>query len=120
MVEAAACPHRRVPERGGNPGLAMRSRQQASDYRCGIAMSARSDGESPSPEIEVPGTASGSDGTSCHPAFASLRSMTIARLRYLSLILESALSQGWSKPSSEERRVGKDGVSTCRSRWSPY
>src|SRR3546814_20816151 len=21
---------------------------------------------------------------------------------------------------SEERRVGKDGVSTCRSRWSPY
>src|SRR3546814_1469012 len=46
MVEAAACPHRRVPERGGNPGLAMRSRQQASDYRCGVAMSARSDGRS--------------------------------------------------------------------------
>src|SRR3546814_12916879 len=23
-------------------------------------------------------------------------------------------------PSSEERRVGKEGVSTCRSRWSPY
>src|SRR3546814_19360967 len=22
--------------------------------------------------------------------------------------------------SSEERRVGKEGVSTCRSRWSPY
>src|SRR3546814_15753183 len=22
--------------------------------------------------------------------------------------------------SSEERRVGQDGVSTCRSRWSPY
>src|SRR3546814_4352951 len=22
-------------------------------------------------------------------------------------------------PSSEERRVGKEGVSTCRSRWSP-
>src|SRR3546814_17270122 len=26
-----------------------------------------------------------------------------------------------NKPSrSEERRVGKEGVSTCRSRWSPY
>src|SRR3546814_5995613 len=23
-------------------------------------------------------------------------------------------------PSSEERRVGKEGVSKCRSRWSPY
>src|SRR3546814_17288692 len=34
---------------------------------------------------------------------------------------------GWSLPEdrhvrgrSEERRVGKEGVSTCRSRWSPY
>src|SRR3546814_15022569 len=25
-----------------------------------------------------------------------------------------------SDPRSEERRVGKEGVSTCRSRWSPY
>src|SRR3546814_16469581 len=25
---------------------------------------------------------------------------------------------GWQR--SEERRVGKEGVSTCRSRWSPY
>src|SRR3546814_15988618 len=24
------------------------------------------------------------------------------------------------KDRSEERRVGKEGVSTCRSRWSPY
>src|SRR3546814_1867420 len=24
------------------------------------------------------------------------------------------------QPRSEERRVGKEGVSTCRSRWSPY
>ena len=24
------------------------------------------------------------------------------------------------KPRSEERRVGKECVSTCRSRWSPY
>src|SRR3546814_2597867 len=27
---------------------------------------------------------------------------------------------GSSVKRSEERRVGKEGVSTCRSRWSPY
>src|SRR3546814_15023819 len=26
----------------------------------------------------------------------------------------------WMSGRSEERRVGKDGVSTCRSRWWPY
>src|SRR3546814_17806214 len=26
----------------------------------------------------------------------------------------------WSSQRSEERRVGKECVSTCRSRWSPY
>src|SRR3546814_8443348 len=26
----------------------------------------------------------------------------------------------WNAPRSEERRVGKECVSTCRSRWSPY
>src|SRR3546814_11691119 len=28
--------------------------------------------------------------------------------------------QGGEDLRSEERRVGKEGVSTCRSRWSPY
>src|SRR3546814_13947242 len=27
---------------------------------------------------------------------------------------------GWGLMSSEERRVGQEGVSTCRYRWSPY
>src|SRR3546814_18929348 len=27
---------------------------------------------------------------------------------------------GWKLSRSEERRVGKECVSTCRSRWSPY
>src|SRR3546814_4734894 len=27
---------------------------------------------------------------------------------------------GQAEPRSEERRVGKECVSTCRSRWSPY
>src|SRR3546814_7080940 len=30
------------------------------------------------------------------------------------------LAQGERKGRSEERRVGKECVSTCRSRWSPY
>src|SRR3546814_9886551 len=40
---------------------------------------------------------------------------------------DDRLSQGLSaplrlvpQPRSEERRVGKEGVSTCRSLWSPY
>src|SRR3546814_15375742 len=32
----------------------------------------------------------------------------------------SAASNPPSRASSEERRVGKECVSTCRSRWSPY
>src|SRR3546814_11927839 len=31
-----------------------------------------------------------------------------------------ALLIWWRNPRSEERRVGKECVSTCRSRWSPY
>src|SRR3546814_13129585 len=37
---------------------------------------------------------------------------------------EAAGAHGWSfdavRPRSEERRVGKECVRTCRSRWSPY
>src|SRR3546814_20311423 len=33
---------------------------------------------------------------------------------------QSGSKQAGSKPRSEERRVGKECVSTCRSRWSPY
>src|SRR3546814_2579693 len=34
----------------------------------------------------------------------------------------SFFTWGWQQPKarSEERRVGKECVSTCRSRWSPY
>src|SRR3546814_8653920 len=41
------------------------------------------------------------------PTRAAMRSSTAA-----------AASQPWKR--SEERRVGKECVSTCRSRWSPY
>src|SRR3546814_17759291 len=45
---------------------------------------------------------------------------------YLQSVLESELGDGVSFADprtygrSEERRVGKECVSTCRSRWSPY
>src|SRR3546814_8373062 len=32
----------------------------------------------------------------------------------------SSASRGLHRSRSEERRVGKECVSTCRSRWSPY
>src|SRR3546814_5981442 len=36
------------------------------------------------------------------------------------MIMASAIIQRTSKVRSEERRVGKECVSTCRSRWWPY
>src|SRR3546814_12079734 len=42
--------------------------------------------------------------------------------RYLPALLkgEALIAVGMTEPRSEERRVGKECVSTCRSRWSPY
>src|SRR3546814_7652659 len=34
--------------------------------------------------------------------------------------MEAVRKQGKQPPRSEERRVGKECVRTCRSRWSPY
>src|SRR3546814_13407450 len=34
--------------------------------------------------------------------------------------LREKVARGAFAPRSEERRVGKEWVSTCRSRWSPY
>src|SRR3546814_17109064 len=36
------------------------------------------------------------------------------------LAYQAAAMEGWSSASAEERRVGKECVSTCSSRWSPY
>src|SRR3546814_12205092 len=32
---------------------------------------------------------------------------------------QALIKRPWANPRSEERRVGKECVSTCRSRWSP-
>src|SRR3546814_13984374 len=50
---------------------------------------------------------------------ALLQSRTAITTNYIAL--NKALGGGWDGPGrSEERRVGKECVSTCRSRWSPY
>src|SRR3546814_7602987 len=41
----------------------------------------------------------------------------MSRLRVTATSRDAALR---ASQRSEERRVGKEGVSTCRSRWSPY
>src|SRR3546814_13672993 len=38
----------------------------------------------------------------------------------LGLVAAAAITMGSAIKRSEERRVGKECVSTCRSRWSPY
>src|SRR3546814_19776948 len=56
---------------------------------------------------------------------------TAGRIAELNGTIRTAVSSGLSPtdlmdqrdllvPRSEKRRVGKEGVSTCRSRWSPY
>src|SRR3546814_21081861 len=41
-------------------------------------------------------------------------------IAYASVLLASSYLHQFSFERSEERRVGKECVSTCRSRWSPY
>src|SRR3546814_20564103 len=48
------------------------------------------------------------------------RTRPVIALRDIGLIIGAALVDQRIAPSSEERRVGKEGVSTCRYRWSPY
>src|SRR3546814_7988387 len=49
---------------------------------------------------------------------------TMARCRFNQKVAAEALGLSYDQiappPRSEERRVGKECVSTCRSRWSPY
>src|SRR3546814_15786810 len=39
---------------------------------------------------------------------------------YLPVLSHEPESGAWAGERSEERRLGKECVSTCRSRWSPY
>src|SRR3546814_8960316 len=46
------------------------------------------------------------------------RRVSQRRLGWFSQLVKAA--PAWRENRSEERRVGKECVSTCRSRWSPY
>src|SRR3546814_12411617 len=52
-------------------------------------------------------------------AAAFERSVIGAKRNHLRKLVRSAVDRG-DLSRSEERRVGKECVSTCRSRWSPY
>src|SRR3546814_1861961 len=57
------------------------------------------------------------DSTRCDRLPTSLASSEFMRLTMALREKSPSLPNG---TRSEERRVGKEGVSTCRSRWSPY
>src|SRR3546814_4530219 len=63
---------------------------------------------------------SGNAGTpAAAPSTAPAESPAVAAARdWLALVDKRDWNGSWGR--SEERRVGKEGVSTCRSRWSPY
>src|SRR3546814_18595358 len=44
----------------------------------------------------------------------------LAELYACVILVLGLLQTSWPLDRSEERRVGKECVSTCRSRWSPY
>src|SRR3546814_14316151 len=60
-------------------------------------------------------------------AFQPISALLVNQKIYDAMLLESekqgSFAHGYTHsghPRSEERRVGKECVSTCRSRWSPY
>src|SRR3546814_20222674 len=58
-------------------------------------------------------------GTTGKPKGAVLSNANLFALRKHSADLDMPYTK-WKDDRSEERRVGKECVSTCRSRWSPY
>src|SRR3546814_4264505 len=66
----------------------------------------------------------GSGGVAAQPADLSRDQFRPQLRRFPGAADERPLQAGgreeYALPRSEERRVGKECVSTCRSRWSPY
>src|SRR3546814_6617667 len=61
------------------------------------------------------------DSLACHSYLAGMGSIRMARKSF-TLVRVGPVTSSASSPAkrSEERRVGKECVSTCSSRWSPY
>src|SRR3546814_13029451 len=104
---------RRLLRRLGDDGVA--------GGQCGGEL-AREDGER-----EVPGTDAGEDAAAVQAQavplagrprqFAAVAELLLAALGVVAQEIDGLAHPG---ERSEERRVGKEGVSTCRSRLSPY
>src|SRR3546814_12925896 len=54
------------------------------------------------------------------PPLKKLDSLLDSKLRARFSVCSRALNPGLGSRRSEERRVGKECVSKCKSRWSPY
>src|SRR3546814_6814491 len=67
----------------------------------------------------LPGVRSTNSAISASLCDPVMRHSSTIRMRSASPTAATSLSSS-TGPRSEERRVGKEGASTCRSRWSPY
>src|SRR3546814_13417650 len=74
--------------------------------------------ESGAPIVSIPG-----GEPLIHKEMPQIVAELVKRKRFVYLCTNALLLEkkiDLFKPRSEERRVGKECVSTCRSRWSPY
>src|SRR3546814_3604760 len=55
-----------------------------------------------------------------HHRFDGRPAIARQRVAEIAMRVPQAIERGGGGERSEERRVGKECVSTCRSRWSPY
>src|SRR3546814_3613779 len=65
----------------------------------------------------------GKAGSLTTVAWATLSAAAYTGIKLITLFIRKILERGkfgFTTMRSEERRVGKECVSTCRSRWSPY
>src|SRR3546814_14223487 len=61
----------------------------------------------------------GIGSTSAEPALAT-STLRVKRPTTMRITIDGQLAPGVTAKRSEERRVGKECVSTCKVRWSPY
>src|SRR3546814_13716277 len=70
-------------------------------------------------ELDLPESLARGDAIAWNARFEEQKGLVVdaqGRVHYTGVLLDRLVRAG----RSEERRVGKECVSTCRSRWSPY
>src|SRR3546814_16585747 len=96
---------------------------RSSDWSSDVCSSDLPHREDCPPEPQSPYASSKLTGEEWMTHFNSVTSLATVVLRYFNVYgprQPSDSSEGAVVPRSEERRVGKECVCTCSSRWSPY